>query len=77
VRSLGDLKKGSKAQLKGIRWSCESGLALRLMQLGFLEGSEVELVEEAPFTRDPIVVKVRGTLIAIRRSEAQELELSE
>jgi ferrous iron transport protein A len=38
--------------------------------MGLLEGAEVELVHEAPVSRDPIAVRARGTLIALRRSEA-------
>ena len=42
----------------------------RLLEMGFLEGSQVEVLHEAPFGGDPIAVRVRGTLIALRREEA-------
>ena len=42
----------------------------RLMEMGFLDGSWVEVLHEAPFGGDPIAVRVRGTLIALRREEA-------
>jgi len=45
-------------------------ISMRLMELGFLEGATVEVLHEAPFSKDPMAVRVRGSLIALRRSEA-------
>lgn len=42
----------------------------RLMLLGFLSGSVVVVVKKAPFFNDPILVDVRGRMIALSRDEA-------
>lgn len=43
----------------------------RLMELGFIDGSIIELRHEAPFFKDPIAVLVRGMVVALRRYEAE------
>ena len=45
-------------------------LESRLLELGFVEGAEVEILHEGPFGRDPIAVRVNNTTIALRRREA-------
>ena len=45
-------------------------LERRLLELGFVEGAEVELLHEGLFGRDPIAVRVAHTTIALRRREA-------
>jgi ferrous iron transport protein A len=47
----------------------------RLLEMGILEGSRVEVVHEAPFGRDPLAIRVRGALIALRRHEAAHIEV--
>jgi ferrous iron transport protein A len=71
---LGDLEKGVKARVRGIREEA-GGLARRLLEMGILEGAPIEIIHEAPFSRDPIAVKARGTLIALRRQEANWIEV--
>jgi len=38
--------------------------------MGMVEEAYVEIVHEAPFGRDPVAVRVRGGLLALRRQEA-------
>jgi ferrous iron transport protein A len=45
------------------------------MSMGFLEGSMAEIVHEAPFGGDPLAIRVRGTLLALRRHEANTIEV--
>src|SRR5215813_11461791 len=45
----------------------------RLLELGFVEGAEVEVLHEGPFGRDPIAVRVNDTTIALRRREAMAI----
>jgi ferrous iron transport protein A len=65
---LGELPKGKPARIISVDSGAE--ISARLMEMGLLEGSTVEVAHEAPFSRDPIAVKVRGALIALRRGEA-------
>lgn len=46
-------------------------LERRLLEIGFTEGASVEVLHEGLLGRDPIVVLVDGTRIALRRREAQ------
>ena len=50
-------------------------LVRRLMEMGMLEEEFVEIVHEAPFGRDPVAVRVRGSLLAIRRAEAKFISI--
>lgn len=52
-----------------------SYLVRRLLEMGMIEGSYVEVVHEAPFGRDPIAVRVRGGMLALRRQEAKLITL--
>lgn len=71
---LGELKCGERAVILAIIAPDEK-LARRLMEMGLLEGAETELVHEAPFGGDPIAVRVRGSLLALRRAEANWIEV--
>ena len=42
----------------------------RLLELGIVEGADVQVLHEGPIGRDPIAVRVNGTTIALRRREA-------
>jgi ferrous iron transport protein A len=45
-------------------------LERRLIELGFVEGANVELLHQGLFGGDPIAVRVADTTIALRRREA-------
>ena len=62
-----NLKPGQKARITG--WSTEAPPP-RLLEMGMLPGSEIELVRFAPLG-DPIDLKVRGFHLSIRSSEAR------
>jgi ferrous iron transport protein A len=76
---LGELKKGMRARIvavgdaDGATGEPTSSMDSRLMEMGLLEGALVEIVHEAPFGGDPIAVRVRGALIALRRNEANQV----
>jgi ferrous iron transport protein A len=65
--TLGKLRKGQAATITAVQ---EAGAETRLLEMGFLEGSRIEVIHEAPWGKDPIIVRVRGALIALRRQEA-------
>ena len=48
-------------------------LERRLIELGFVEGADVELLHQGLFSRDPIAVRVADTTIALRRREAMAI----
>lgn len=70
---LGKLEKGQAGRI--LRVDGEGDVVRRLLEMGLLEGSQVELVHEAPFGGDPVAVRVRGALIALRRDEANLVDV--
>ncbi len=42
----------------------------RLMHLGFIFGEKIIVKKKAPFFKEPILVEVRGRMIALTNSEA-------
>jgi len=69
-RKLSDLTPGARGIIR--RLSGESQVARRLMELGLVPGTHVELVRRAPMG-DPIELVVRGTHFSIRGSEADRI----
>lgn len=71
---LSEIPLGSSSRVVGLSPATnpkETAIASRLVDLGFFEGESVEVIAEAPWSRDPIVVQVGASIIALRRSEAQ------
>jgi ferrous iron transport protein A len=46
----------------------------RLLDMGFIEGTRVKVVRNAPLM-DPLDIEIRGYLIALRRREARGVEV--
>ena len=49
--------------------TAEAGLKMHLMELGFVAGSPIAFLMSTPFG-DPNIYALRGTSIALRKSEA-------
>ncbi len=67
LQPLTDLSLGSKAVIAEIKVLPEH--KPRLMEMGLLVGTPVELVRFAPMG-DPVEIKVRGYHLSLRRSDA-------
>ncbi len=50
-------------------------LERRLLELGFVEGAQIELLHEGLFGRDPIAMRVDDMRVALRRHEAESLSI--
>ena len=48
----------------------------RLIELGFVEGAQVQILHEGLFGRDPIAVRVNGATVALRRREAMAIQVA-
>lgn len=70
--TLNELTSGQKATI--IAMNVEPDNAERLMEMGLLEGTEVQLVKFAPLG-DPLEILVRGYHLTLRRHEAQHIEV--
>jgi ferrous iron transport protein A len=67
TRALDDLGPGESCVIVSI--DGDSHTARRLMELGLVPGTTVEVVRRAPMG-DPVELRVRRTHLSIRRSEA-------
>ncbi len=70
--ALGALAIGEACTVR--RLANERPVARRLMELGLLPGTDVEVVRVAPLG-DPIEIALRGYRLSIRRAEAQRVEV--
>lgn len=73
MKTAAELKHGERARIQDVNSNNPS--YKRLIEIGFTPGQEIELVNTSVFD-DPIAFAVRGTLIAIRRNEADCIILS-
>ena len=71
--SLAALAPGAAGRVASVGAShgALSALERRLLELGFVSGEQVEILAEARPGRDPFVVRVGHTTLALRRREAQ------
>ena len=69
---LDDLVPGQRAIVVAV---LEPGaLGDRLLELGMTPGAPVEVVRRAPFG-DPLQVRLRGALVALRRAQARRIRV--
>jgi ferrous iron transport protein A len=73
--SLAALAPGMRARVVAVGSGKEtlSALERRLLEFGFVHGEHVEVLAEARPGRDPFVVRVGHTTLALRRREAQSI----
>lgn len=72
-KTVNDLLPGEYGIIREIH--AMDNIKQRLIDMGILEGVQVEMVRSAPLD-DPIQIKVLNTQIAIRRSEARTLVIN-
>ncbi len=73
VASLCDLPVGSIVMIKDIPVGHDEHIT-RLRELGLVPGTKIRLVRRAPLG-DPLEIAVRGSRLAIRRSEARHIQI--
>jgi ferrous iron transport protein A len=74
--SLAALPPGARGCVVGVSSGEDaplSALERRLLEFGFIHGEQVEILAEARPGRDPFVVRVGHTTLALRRREAQHV----
>jgi ferrous iron transport protein A len=80
IQPLSQLRKGTRGIVSAISEISEGGAALgdwagsnvarRLMELGFIAGERIEVIEEVRPGGDPIAVRIGASMFALRRREA-------
>lgn len=72
--TLANLPIGATAKVVSVTGS--DAITKRLMEMGVVPGVFVRVIKSAPFG-DPIEIRVRGYNLAMRKSEAETIEVSE
>jgi Fe2+ transport system protein FeoA len=70
VRPLAELKPGERGRVAAV--GGDGDAVRRLMDLGLIRGTTVEVVRTAPLG-DPIEVRLRGFMLSLRRAEAEHI----
>lgn len=74
--TLFDLKTGDKARIVRIRGGGAKGIRQRLLDMGVTRGTEIRVERHAPLG-DPVEVTIKGYHLALRMSEAKDIEVEE
>ncbi len=74
MKTLRDIEIGKTATIKKIHVT--GALKRRFMDMGITKGAEVYLRKEAPLG-DPIEINILGYELAIRKSDAEFIEVEE
>lgn len=69
---LADLEDGEEAEVTALDPECRGFSRRRLLDLGLTPGAQVR-VELSPVFGDPRAVRVRGTLLALRKEQAAQI----
>jgi ferrous iron transport protein A len=73
MKKASELQYGEKAKIDSIDFSHPS--SQRIIEIGFTPGQEIELINKS-FFNDPLAFSVRGSLVAIRKNEADCISVS-
>ena len=72
MKKLSEMQPGERGAVVKVAGDAEA--ARRLMEMGLMRGTAVEVVRRAPLG-DPLEVKVRGFMLTLRRAEAEHIEV--
>jgi DtxR family Mn-dependent transcriptional regulator len=74
MRTLADADRGETVRVTAISPGCQGPQRRRLLDLGVVPGTEItpELVSTSG---DPVAYRIRGALIALRRRQAEWIEV--
>ena len=65
------LKKGGNGLIEVL---LPSDLTLHLMEMGFIPGKKIKMLQQAPL-QGPIAFKLENSVIALRKSEAELIQV--
>lgn len=73
MKKASELKYGEKVTISDVDINHPS--STRILEIGFTPGQEIELINKSVFN-DPLAFSVRGSLIAIRKHEAECIKVA-
>jgi ferrous iron transport protein A len=71
--TLNELQEGQRARIESLLG--DDAILQRLMEMGLLEGDEIEVVGFAPLG-DPMEIRLRDYRLSLRRSEAARIRVT-
>jgi len=76
LNRLGELRPGDRAHIHSFRAEEDlENFLTRLFEIGFIEGVEIEVLHEAPWSRDPMSVRIKDAVYVLRRAEADLIQV--
>ncbi|HYR09312.1 MAG TPA: FeoA family protein [Longimicrobium sp.] len=72
MKRLSELVPGDRGTV--VKVAGDADAARRLMEMGLMRGTTVEVIRRAPLG-DPLEVKVRGFMLTLRQAEAEHIEV--
>jgi ferrous iron transport protein A len=72
MSTLAKLTVGNRARVDHVAGDDE--ISLRLMEMGLVPGTELQLKSVAPFG-DPLEIELRGYRLSMRKSEAERVAI--
>lgn len=75
-QKLGTLGPGARGEIVGFCIEDDrQGFLHRLYEIGFLVGETIEILQEAPVSKDPISVRIKDATYALRRQDANLIQV--
>lgn len=74
ILTLASLAAGESGRVRRLSPACQGAQRRRLLDLGIVPGTSIR-AEFASLGGDPVAYRVRGALIALRRSQAESIEI--
>jgi Fe2+ transport system protein FeoA len=72
IKKLHEMKRSDKGRVTNVVG--ERNIRQRLMDMGLVNGSEVEIQQVAPLG-DPIEIKIKGYNLSLRKNEAAAVNI--
>ena len=72
---LSELRAGQRGRVLGLSPACRGAERRRLLDLGFVPGTEIEVDLVSPMG-DPTAYRVRGAVVALRREQAELIRMA-
>ena len=73
METLDSLSPGQRAVISDV--SGDDAISVRLMEMGLLDGEEIELIGRAPLG-DPLEFLIRGYRLSLRAEEARRVVIT-
>lgn len=74
--ALSQARRGRRGTITAVGGP-DAEIERRLLEMGFVEGAQIEVLHEGPFGRDPMVVRLDDMRVALRRAEADLVQIGD